>query len=229
MRHAAAALTGALLAALLVVAALQLDARYPPPLEGRPASPVVLAADGTLLRAFTDPEGRWRLPVAAGDVDETFIRLLIAYEDQRFLSHAGVDPRALVRAAAQAVRHGRIVSGASTLTMQTVRLLSGERQRSASRKLAELVRALQLERRLTKDQILTRYLNHAPYGGNIEGIRAAALAYFGREPTRLTPAQCALLIALPQSPEARRPDRHPAAAERARNRKRVTDAGPPPF
>ncbi|MEM9221835.1 MAG: penicillin-binding protein 1C, partial [Pseudomonadota bacterium] len=132
--------------------------------------------------------------------------------------HQGVDPRAVARAAGQAARHGRIVSGASTLTMQTVRLLTNARERTPLRKLLEGARAVQLERRLDKQAILTRYLHLAPYGGNIEGVRAASLAYFGREPGRLTLAQSALLVALPQAPESRRPDRHPQAARRARDR-----------
>lgn len=207
---------------LLVVAAAYilpaLDERFPPPVRARAASPTVLAADGTLLRAFTDPDGRWRLPVSASDVDPRLRTMLIAYEDKRFASHRGVDPAAAARALWQAVRHGRIVSGASTLTMQTVRLLTGARDQTLARKALEAVRAAQLERRLSKEDILTLYLNHAPYGGNIEGVRAASLAYFAREPTRLTVAQAALLIALPQAPERRRPDRDRAAAKAARDR-----------
>lgn len=209
------------LPALIVAAALALpalDAAYPPPLAPRPPSTVVLDTDGRLLRAFTDENGRWRLPVALPEVDGRFLDLLVAYEDRRFARHRGIDPFAAARAMVQAVHHGRIVSGASTLTMQTVRLLTGARERTAGRKLTEAVRAVQLERRLDKDAILELYLNHAPYGGNIEGIRAASLAYFGREPARLTTAQAALLIALPQAPELRRPDRAPEAARAARDR-----------
>ncbi|GAB5375199.1 MAG: hypothetical protein AcusKO_16610 [Acuticoccus sp.] len=188
------------------------------PLPVPAVSPVVLDRDGALLRAFTVDEGRWRLPVAPADVDPRFVDLLVAYEDQRFFQHAGVDPRAIGRAAWQALTAGRVVSGASTLTMQTVRLLTDRRERSAPRKLLEMWRALQWERTLDKTAILTRYLHAAPYGGNIEGVRAASLAYFSREPVRLTLAQAALLVALPQSPEARRPDRHPEAARAARDR-----------
>ncbi|WMS43197.1 penicillin-binding protein 1C [Acuticoccus sp. MNP-M23] len=195
-----------------------IDRAAPPPLAIPPVSTVVLDDDGVLLRAFTVGAGRWRLPVAVDAVDPGFIDLLIAFEDSRFRDHGGVDPRAAARAAMQAVRAGRIVSGASTLTMQTVRLLTDARERTPWRKATEAFRAWQMERRLTKDEILARYLHAAPYGGNIEGVRAAALAWFGREPGRLTLAQSALLIALPQSPESRRPDRHPKNAARARNR-----------
>lgn len=206
------------LAALAAAGLYAADRAYPPPLAMPAVSPVVLDTDGTLLRAFTVDDGRWRLPVAVEDVDPRFIDLLIAYEDRNFAAHPGVDPGAVLRAGWQAISNGRIVSGASTLTMQTVRLLTGNRERSLCRKLLEAARALQLERRLSKDEILARYLHAAPYGGNVEGIRAASLAYFGREPGRLTLAQAALLVALPQSPEERRPDRHPEAARKARDR-----------
>ena len=188
-----------------------------PPMQLAEPSALVLDRHGKLLRAFTDANGRWRLPVALANVDEEFVRLLIAYEDARFARHGGVDPIAIVRALGQAARHREVVSGASTLTMQTVRLLSGDRRRTLERKLAELIGALQLEQRLDKAAILTLYLNAAPYGGNLEGVRAASLRYFGREPKRLTLAQSALLIALPQSPEARRPDRSPEVARSARD------------
>src|SRR5258708_7127865 len=144
--------------------------------------------------------------------------MLYAYEDRRFLSHHGVDPLALGRAFSQLVVNGRIVSGASTLTMQVARLLEPRSERSFIAKLRQLVRAIQLERTLSKDQILALYFSLAPYGGNLEGIRAASLAYFGKEPRRLNLAESALLVALPQAPEVRRPDRFAEAARLARNR-----------
>src|SRR5690606_12948962 len=104
--------------------------------------------------------------------------------------------------------NGRIVSGASTITMQLARLLEPREERSIAAKLFQMARALQIEQRLSKTEILTRYLTLAPYGGNLEGVRAASLAWFGKEPHRLSVSESALLVALPQSPEARRPDRH---------------------
>src|SRR5690606_12042937 len=112
---------------------------------------------------------------------------------------------------------GRVVSGGSTLTMQVARLVEGQPTRNAFGKLRQMIHAQQLEAALSKDEILDLYLTLAPYGGNIEGIRAATLAYFGKEPTRLTTAEAALLVALPQSPEARRPDRDAKAALASRN------------
>ena len=181
-------------------------------------SPVVLDRNNRLLRPFAIADGRWRLPVAEADVDPHFLEMLIGYEDRRFYQHDGIDWRAALRAGAQFLAAGRIVSGASTLTMQVARLLDGESTRSVTGKLRQMAMARALEKRFDKDQILTLYLTRAPYGGNIEGIRAASLAYFGKEPARLTPAEAALLVALPQAPESRRPDRDPKAARAARNR-----------
>jgi penicillin-binding protein 1C len=199
--------------------ALWIVALGPVPLgESLDFSTTVVDRNGRLLRPYATPEGRWRLPARADGVDPRYLALLIACEDRRFRDHAGVDPLALVRAAEQMLVNGRIVSGGSTLTMQVARLLEPRAERSFTAKLRQIVRAAGIERRLGKDDILTLYLNLAPYGGNLEGIRAASLAYFGKEPRRLTLAESALLVALPQAPEARRPDRFAAAARRARDR-----------
>lgn len=193
-----------------------IDATILPPLTIE-ASTEVHDRNGHLLRAYTVEDGRWRLSVDLDAVDPTYLQMLIRYEDQRFYSHAGVDLLAALRAVGQAVRHGRVVSGGSTLTMQVARLLEDGGTGRWSGKLRQVRLALALERVLSKDDILTLYLNYAPFGGNIEGVRAASYAYFDRPPRRLTPAQAALLVALPQSPEHRRPDRAPDMATKARN------------
>jgi penicillin-binding protein 1C len=191
----------------------------PPPLgDGLAFSTLVVDRDGRLLRPYTTNLGRWRLPARRENVDPRFFKFLFAYEDKRFLDHHGVDPLALGRAFGQLMRNGHIVSGASTLSMQVARLLEPRSERSFMAKLRQMVRAIEIERELSKDQILALYLSLAPYGGNLEGIRAASLAYFGKEPRRLTLAESALLVALPQSPEQRRPDRALAAAHNARDR-----------
>ena len=174
--------------------------------------------NGSLLRAYTVEGGRWRLATGVSDVDPQFVKLLLAYEDKRFFSHHGVDWQALARAAVQDMQGGRVISGGSTLTMQVARLLENSGTGRWGGKLRQIRVALALERRLSKERILSLYLNLAPYGGNLEGLRAASLAWFGKEPGRLTPAQAALLIALPQSPEQRRPDLHHDKALAARNR-----------
>ncbi|MGC1358639.1 MAG: transglycosylase domain-containing protein, partial [Xanthobacteraceae bacterium] len=181
-------------------------------------SPRVTDRNGRLLRAYTTSDGRWRLPARIADVDPRFFDVLFAYEDRRFREHHGVDAPALVRAALQFIGSGRIRSGGSTLTMQVARLLEPRSGRTLAAKFRQIVRAVELERMLTKDQILSLYLELAPYGGNIEGIRAASLAYFGKQPRRLTFGEAALLVALPQSPEARRPDRSVNAARVAKDR-----------
>jgi penicillin-binding protein 1C len=194
------------------------DRRLPPPLERLAAvSTLVLDRDGRVLRAYTTAEGSWRLPADLAQIDPKLLRFLLAYEDQRFRSHPGVDLLAAGRAAWQAISHGRVISGASTITMQLARLME-PRPRTLGAKLAEMRRALQIEARLGKDEILAAYLTFAPYGGNLEGVRAASLAYFGKEPVRLTDAEAALLVALPQAPETVRPDRFSQAAKTARDK-----------
>ena len=188
-----------------------------PPLVTRTGQ-IIEDQNGQMLRAYQVGDGRWRLDVGLAQVDPAFIAGLIAYEDKRFYRHHGVDLRAGARAAAQAVRHGRVVAGGSTLTMQVARLLEDGPTGTWHGKLRQVRVALALEQRLSKDEILAQYLLRAPYGGNLEGVRAASLAWFAKEPHRLTPAQVALLIALPQSPAARRPDRAPDLARIARNR-----------
>ena len=181
-------------------------------------STVVLDRDGRLMRPFLTDDGRWRLPIGVDDVDPRYLDLLFAYEDRRFHGHGGVDPLAVVRAGLQSLTRGRIVSGASTLTMQVARLMEPRETRDLSAKRRQIVRALDLEARWSKREILGFYLSLAPYGGNLEGLRAASFAWFGKEPKRLSTAEAALLVALPQSPETRRPDRFPEAARRARDR-----------
>jgi penicillin-binding protein 1C len=193
-----------------------------PPLplkQAEQASTIVIDRNGKLLRAYAMADGRWRLPVdAKTDVDPSYLNLLLAYEDRRFREHGGVDPLALARAAFQLLSRGHIVSGGSTITMQLARLMEPRQQRSLSAKLRQIVRAIEIEHELNKDQILDLYLTLAPYGGNLEGIRAASIAYFGKEPKRLSLAEAALLVALPQSPETRRLDRYPQNARAARDR-----------
>ncbi|HVQ10588.1 MAG TPA: penicillin-binding protein 1C, partial [Methyloceanibacter sp.] len=181
-------------------------------------SKTVLDRNGRLLRSYVTSQGRWRLPATRDQVDPRYLDVLLAYEDKRFFQHRGVDPLAFGRAALQLLAHGEIVSGGSTITMQVARLLEPRAKRSLYVKLREAVRAIQLEDNLSKDEILGLYLTLAPYGGNLEGIRAASLSYFGKEPKRLTLGEAALLVALPQSPELRRPDRFHASAVRARDR-----------
>jgi penicillin-binding protein 1C len=215
----ATAVAGSAVALLAASAFAWVVSLGPVPLDAvKGISTTIVDRNGKLLRAYAMDDGRWRLPVKASEVDPAYIDVLLAFEDKRFRSHDGVDPIALSRAASQFATHGRIVSGGSTITMQVARLIEPRRDRSVATKLRQIVRAIQLERALSKDEILNLYLTLAPFGGNLEGVRAASIAYFGKEPRRLSLAEAALLAVLPQSPETRRLDRHPDTAHRARDR-----------
>ena len=206
--------TKILLGAIALIAAL--DLLLPPPLDrAENFAPLVTDRNGVWLHAFINDDDRWRLKTELDAVDPIFVERLIEIEDKRYWSHWGFDPAAMLRASVSSAKAGRIVSGASTITMQTARLLE-PRPRNLGSKLAEILRAVQIERRLSKKEILELYLSLAPYGGNLEGVRAASLAYFDKEPIRLTDAEQALLIALPQAPEARRPDLRQEGARAAR-------------
>jgi penicillin-binding protein 1C len=220
MRKRLLAKTAFALGGLLILfgTALFLDRMLPPDLtKFRTLSSTLTDRHGDLLRVKLSADGVIRLATRVGDVDPLYLRMLIAYEDKRFASHPGVDPRAMARAIWQAVSNWRVISGGSTLTMQVARLLE-PRPRTLLAKLVECARALQLERRYAKSEILDMYLTLAPFGGPLEGARAASLAYFAKEPKHLTPAQAALLVALPQAPSRLRPERYPERARLARNK-----------
>ncbi|WP_158965170.1 penicillin-binding protein 1C [Chachezhania sediminis] len=174
---------------------------------------------GTLMRAFPVSDGLMRLGVGSlEEVDPLYRAMLVRYEDKRFRDHGGVDLMAMARAVGQAVLSGRAVSGGSTLSMQVARLMEDGTTGQLAGKLRQMRVAMALERRLGKDEILRLYLANAPFGGNLEGVRAASYAWFGKPPRRLRPEEAALLVAIPQSPTARRPDRHNASARAARDR-----------
>ena len=194
--------------------------RLPPlPLaRAESTSITVLDRNDRLLRAYTTSDERWRLIVEPSEVDPLYLKMLIGIEDKRFYRHFGVDPLSTLRAIGQLLVRGHVVSGSSTLTMQVARLLDGVHERDARGKLRQMLRAFQIERQFSKTEIVRLYLKLAPFGGNLEGVRAASLAYFGTEPRHLSPAQAALLVAIPQAPESRKPDKFPEAARIARNR-----------
>lgn len=207
-----------LLPALLAAALLLLDRLLPPNLARLTAHGTeVLDREGRTLAVLPAPGGVWRLPTGAADVAPLVLDLLVAAEDRRFARHPGVDPLALARAAGQWVAAGgRVVSGGSTLSMQAARLLE-PRPRTLGAKAREMLRAAQLEWRYGKPGVLGIWLTLAPMGGNIEGVRAGALAWFGKPAHALDAAEAALLVAIPRRPEALRPDRHPDRARAARD------------
>lgn len=193
------------------------DRLFPLPLPEDDQARVVLAEDGTPLWRFADAEGVWRYPVTPEQVAPAYLQALLSYEDRWFYQHPGVNPLALGRAAWQNLSGGRVVSGGSTLSMQVARLLDPH-SRSLPGKLKQLWRTLQLEWHLSKADILTLYLNRAPFGGTLQGVAAASWAYLGKPPSQLTHAEAALFAVLPQAPSRLRPDRHPHAAQAARDK-----------
>lgn len=196
---------------------LLLDLLLPPPIPVDAAGTIVAARDGTVLRGWPDRDGVWRIPTTPDQVSPHYLQALLSYEDRWFYWHPGVNPAALMRAAWQWVSEGEIISGGSTLTMQVARALEPV-PRSLSGKLRQGARALQLEMRLSKREILTLYLNHAPMGGTVEGVEMASRSYLGKSAAQLSEAESALLVVLPQAPSRLRPDRHPALAQKWRDK-----------
>jgi len=180
---------------------------------------VVYAENGEPLASRTSVDGYWRLPARLDDIDPKLIKFLVTYEDKRYWSHFGVDPLALSRAVWDSITFGEVKSGASTITMQTARLLYPElAKKTILTKLHQMAIAIKIEYHWSKKQILEAYFTLAPYGGNVEGIVAGSEAWLSRSPKYLTDREAALFVALPQSPESRRPDKHPAVAELAASR-----------
>jgi penicillin-binding protein 1C len=203
---------------VLMIALLWLaDRIWPLPLPQDDLARVVLAEDGTPLWRFADANGVWRYPVQTREVSPYYLDALLTYEDRWFYQHPGVNPFALVRATWQNLTGARVVSGGSTLSMQVARLLDPH-SRTLHGKLRQLWRTAQLEWHLSKEQILTLYLNRAPFGGTLQGVAAASWAYLGKSPAQLTHAEAALLAVLPQAPSRLRPDRHPQRAQEARDK-----------
>ncbi len=202
------------------------DHFLPLPLTNRRFATVVTAADGAPLRSFADDQGVWRYPIGLKEISPLYLEALLGYEDRWFYHHPGVNPLALIRAARQNLAAGRVISGGSTLTMQTARLIDPH-GRSLAGKFKQMLRALQLEWHWSKDQILAYYLNQAPFGGTLQGIQAAAYAYLGKSARELSHAEAALLVVLPQAPSRLRPDRAPRAARQARDKvlDRMADLG----
>lgn len=169
------------------------------------------------LRAFPDGSGIWRYPITIDQVSPDYINAVLGYEDRWFYYHPGINPFSIIRAAVQNWRCDCIVSGGSTITMQVARRLDPH-ARSFGGKIRQAFRALQLEFSLSKDEILTLYLNYVPMGGVIEGVEAASRLYLEKSAAELSMAEGALMAVLPQAPSRLRPDRYPQRAQVARNK-----------
>ena len=180
-------------------------------------SKIIYDRDGNMLRAFTGQNDLWLMPVELAELNPDFINATLAIEDKRFFKHRGIDITAVLRAIKLNLANKKIMSGASTISMQVIRLLEG-RKRTILNKIIEAVHAVHLELLYPKEKILALYFEIAPYGGNIHGVKAASLRYFKKHPKDLNLSECALLAGLPQSPSRLRPDRYPERAKERRNR-----------
>lgn len=207
----------ALTGTLLIAAALWYILLLPRPLFRAPYSTVLYARSGELLGAKVATDGQWRFP-PADSVPAKYARAVVEYEDRRFYRHGGVSLPAVVRAAVQNYRAGEVVSGGSTLTMQLVRLSRGNPPRTVGEKLWEILLATRVEWSYTKEEILSLYAAHAPFGGNVVGLEAAAWRYFGHDPSQLSWAESATLAVLPNSPALIHPGRGREALLEKRNR-----------
>ncbi len=215
MRYYLSRVAGSVLLCLLLF--MLADWWWPLPEPERVRSVLILAQDRTPLRAFADSEGVWRYPVTLDEVSPLYVEALLTYEDRWFYQHPGINPFALVRAGWQWLQGGRVISGGSTLTMQVARILDPH-ERTVSGKIQQMFRALQLEWHYSKTDILTFYLNLAPFGGPIEGVQTASFAWLRKPALALSHAEAALLAVLPQAPSRLRPDRYPELAQRYRDK-----------
>jgi len=202
--------------AALVLLFLLLSWCFPLP-QPKPYSLVVTDRNGIFLTAFLASDGSWRLKTSVHEIPDRLKKILIEKEDRFFYYHLGFNLVSMGRALLQNIRTGRIVSGASTITMQVARMLE-PKERTYWNKLVEIFRALQLECRYSKDEILEMYLSMAPLGGNIEGLKSAALLYYQTPLERLNIAQLLDLILIPNDPNGLRPDRQADRLHAARYR-----------
>ena len=189
----------------------------PDPLFETSYSTILESSDGQLLGARIATDGQWRFP-APDAVPEKFEKCLLLFEDRHFYRHPGINPVSLARALVLNIREGRIVSGGSTLTMQVARIARPGKARNMANKLAEMIRALIIELRYSKKEILTLYAAHAPFGGNVVGIEAAAWRYYQRPPHLLSWAESATLAVLPNAPSLIFPGKNDTLLLQKRNR-----------
>lgn len=202
---------------ILVVLFIWYWLSLPQALFQKPYSTTLYASNGHLLSAAIAPDGQWRFPLT-DSVPEKFVKALVAFEDKRFYYHPGIDFLSLGRAAQQNIKAGRVVSGGSTISMQVIRLARERKSRTIFEKAIETVLATRLELRFSKDEILALYAAHAPFGGNVVGLRAACWRYFGRGPASLSWAEAAMLAVLPNAPSLIHPGKNRERLKRKRDR-----------
>jgi penicillin-binding protein 1C len=183
----------------------------------QPTSTLILSADGQLMGAKIAADEQWRFP-PSGQMPVKYTQCVVAFEDKRFYSHSGIDVMAIARAIRTNIALGRVAEGGSTITMQTVRLMRGNRRRTLLEKAVEAILAWRLEWRYSKDEILQLYAANAPFGGNVVGVDAAAWRYFGQPVENLSWAETAMLAVLPNAPALIHPGRNRAKLLQKRNR-----------
>ncbi len=179
-------------------------------------STVVLAENGQLMGARIAKDEQWRFPVS-DSLPEKFTKAIITKEDKYFQYHLGINPISLFRALWLNIKEGKVVSGASTLSMQVIRLSRGNPPRTVLEKLYEIILATRLELGYSKNEILNRYASHAPFGGNVVGFEAASWRYFNRSPENLSWAECATLAVLPNAPGLIHPARNRSSLVKKRD------------
>ncbi|MBS1537838.1 MAG: penicillin-binding protein 1C [Bacteroidetes bacterium] len=205
-----------LLVFILFLSFLFVDSSFPVRVNIR-YSTIITATDGTVLYSFLSPDDKWRMKTELPEIIPALKTAVIAKEDRWFYWHYGVNPISIIRAAVNNIIHLRTTSGASTITMQVVRLLE-PKDRTFLNKLIETFRAIQLEWNYSKDEILQMYLNLVPYGGNVEGVKAASLLYFGRLPDHLSLAQITTLTIIPNRPTSLALGKNNQLIEQERNK-----------
>jgi penicillin-binding protein 1C len=186
-----------------LVSAVWLALPKPPLLDGIPFSQCVRDRNGKLLRLTLSTDQKFRIWTPLQKISPDLINATLSYEDKYYARHPGVNPIALARCAIELIRFHRATAGGSTITMQVARLRFHLHTRNVSGKLEQILRALELERHYSKNEILEAYLNLAPYGRNIEGIDAASLIYFDKPATQLSGPESVALSIIPQSPSRR--------------------------
>ena len=201
---------------IAVIVLFATDRLFPPP-QPKLFSKAVYSSEGELLKAYLTNDEKWRLRTEPKQLPEYLIKAVIEKEDKYFYYHPGVNIFAVFRALYSNIVSGERISGASTITMQLVRILE-PRERTYFNKLIEMLRALQFELHYSKEEILQLYLSCAPFGGNVEGIASAAYIYFNRAPEELSLAQASALIIIPNNPNGLRIDRNADKTKAERNK-----------
>ncbi len=183
------------------------------------SSPALYDVNGQMFHVRLSPDSEWQIPIPLDEMGKWLPLVAVNAEDGRFYSHPGIDVLALLRAVYKDITRAKVVSGASTITTQVIRMAVSEREgrkRTPATKIREFIMALKLERELTKPQILEAYLNLAPFGGNIRGVQAASMIYFGKKASQISPGEACLLIGMLKGPTLYRPDTRPSAARKRR-------------